>query len=83
MPLAFICSLVALFLGHVSWAFVGLLLAVAGLLTSPVLLADDRHQLAAAIWKPILYRRAGHVLWQISFKIYAFLCFLLYLSKFS
>ena len=39
VPLAFICSLVALFLGHVSWAFVGLLLAVAGLLTSPVLLA--------------------------------------------
>ena len=25
VPLAFICSLVALFLGHVSWAFVGLL----------------------------------------------------------
>ncbi len=39
VPLAFICSLVALFLGNVSWAFVGLLLAVAGLLTSPVLLA--------------------------------------------
>ena len=39
VPLAFICSLVALFLGHVSWAFVGLLLPVAGLLTSPVLLA--------------------------------------------
>ena len=25
VPLAFICSLVALFLGHVFWAFVGLL----------------------------------------------------------
>jgi len=30
---------VALFMGHVAWAFIGLLLAVAGLLTSPVLLA--------------------------------------------
>jgi len=39
VPLAFISSAVALFMGNVSWAFVGFLLAVAGLLTSPVLLA--------------------------------------------
>lgn len=39
VPLALICSLIALFLGQMSWAFIGLLLTVAGLLTSPVLLA--------------------------------------------
>ncbi|NQV84330.1 MAG: hypothetical protein HQ494_10975 [Rhodospirillales bacterium] len=39
VPLAFICSLMALFFGQMSWAFIGLLLTVAGLLTSPVLLA--------------------------------------------
>jgi hypothetical protein len=39
VPLAFVCSVVALFQGYLSWAFVGLLLAVAGLLTSPILLA--------------------------------------------
>ena len=39
VPLALVCSLISLFLGQISWAFIGLLLAVAGLLTSPVLLA--------------------------------------------
>ena len=39
VPLALITSLVALFTGHVAWGFVGWLLTVAGLLTSPVLLA--------------------------------------------
>jgi hypothetical protein len=38
-PLGFLCSLIALFLGQVSWAFLGLLLAVVGIVTSPVLLA--------------------------------------------
>lgn len=39
VPLGFLCSVVALFMGQAAWAFVGFLLAVAGLLTSPVLLA--------------------------------------------
>ena len=39
VPLTFICSAVTLFMGNISWAFVGFLLAVVGLLTSPVLLA--------------------------------------------
>ena len=39
VPLGFICSIISLFLGQISWAFIGFLLAVAGLLTSPVLLA--------------------------------------------
>jgi multisubunit Na+/H+ antiporter MnhG subunit len=39
VPLAFICSVVALFMGQGAWAFGGLLLSVIGLLTSPVLLA--------------------------------------------
>ncbi len=38
VPLALVCSLVALFLGQIAWAFVGVLLAVAGFLTSPTLL---------------------------------------------
>jgi hypothetical protein len=38
VPLALICSIITLFLGQISWAFIGLLLTVAGLLTSPVLL---------------------------------------------
>lgn len=38
VPLSLICSLVALFMGQVAWAFVGLLLAVVGVLTSPTLL---------------------------------------------
>lgn len=39
VPLAFICSMAALFFGQVAWAFGGFLLTVAGLLTSPVLVA--------------------------------------------
>ena len=39
VPLGFLCSVVALFMGQAAWAFVGFLLAVAGLLPSPVLLA--------------------------------------------
>jgi len=38
VPLALICSLIALFMGQMSWAFIGLLLTVAGFITSPVLL---------------------------------------------
>jgi len=39
VPLGILCSIIALFLGQIPWAFIGFLLAVAGLLTSPVLLA--------------------------------------------
>ncbi len=39
VPLGVVCSIIALFLGQISWAFIGFLLAVAGLLTSPLLLA--------------------------------------------
>ncbi len=39
VPLGIVCSIISLFLGQISWAFIGFLLAVAGLLTSPVLLA--------------------------------------------
>lgn len=39
VPLGVVCSIISLFLGQISWAFVGFLLAAAGLLTSPVLLA--------------------------------------------
>ena len=39
VPLAFVCSLIALFVGQGAWAFGGRLLAVVGLMTSPVLLA--------------------------------------------
>jgi len=39
VPLGVLCSLISLFLGQIPWAFIGFLLAVAGLLTSPVLLA--------------------------------------------
>ncbi len=39
VPLGVVCSVISLFLGQISWAFVGFLLATAGLLTSPVLLA--------------------------------------------
>lgn len=38
VPLTLICSVVALFMRQISWAFIGLLLAVVGFLTSPVLL---------------------------------------------
>ncbi len=39
VPLGIVCSIISLFLGQISWAFIGFLLAAAGLLTSPVLLA--------------------------------------------
>ena len=39
VPLGIVCSVISLFLGQIPWAFIGFLLAVAGLLTSPVLLA--------------------------------------------
>ena len=39
VPLAFIASLIALFLGQFIWAAMGLLLTVAGFLTSPMLWA--------------------------------------------
>lgn len=39
VPLAFLFSLIALFMGQGAWAFGGLLLSVVGLITSPVLLA--------------------------------------------
>ena len=39
VPVAFVCSLIALFMGQGAWAFGGLLLSVVGLMTSPVLLA--------------------------------------------
>ncbi len=39
VPLGLVCSIFALFLGQFPWAFIGFLLAVAGLLTSPLLLA--------------------------------------------
>jgi len=39
VPLAFIASLVALFSGQIIWGVFGLLLSLAGLLTSPFLLA--------------------------------------------
>jgi len=38
VPLGFICSLIALFTGQAVWGFVGLLLNVMGLVTSPQLL---------------------------------------------
>ncbi len=38
VPLALICSLIALFSGQATWGFVGLMLTVMGLLTSPHLL---------------------------------------------
>ncbi len=39
VPLAFIASLVALFSGQIIWGIFGLMLGLAGLLTSPFLLA--------------------------------------------
>ncbi len=39
VPLAVVCSLIALFMGQGAWAFGGLLLSLLGLVTSPVLLA--------------------------------------------
>ncbi len=39
VPLGIVCSIISLFMGQIAWAFIGFLLATAGLLTSPVLLA--------------------------------------------
>ncbi len=36
VPLGFICSVVAIFVGQGTWAFVGFLLAIAGFITSPI-----------------------------------------------
>jgi len=38
VPLGFICSLIALFSGQAMWGFLGLMLNVMGLITSPKLL---------------------------------------------
>jgi len=38
VPLALVCSLIALFSGQATWGFAGLILTVVGLLTSPHLL---------------------------------------------
>ena len=38
VPLALITAIIAIFMGQGSWGFVGLLLAVAGVLSSPILL---------------------------------------------
>lgn len=38
-PLGLVCSIIALFIGQASWAFLGLLLAFIGIVTSPMLLA--------------------------------------------
>jgi len=37
VPLGLICSLLALFMGQAAWGFIGILLAVAGFVTSPKL----------------------------------------------
>lgn len=47
-PLAIICATIAMFVGQAVWAFVAYLLAVAGILTSPTLLA--MFGFAAALW---------------------------------
>ena len=39
VPIAFVCSVIALLMGQGMWAFLGFMTAFAGLLTSPVLLA--------------------------------------------
>lgn len=39
VPLGFICSVLALFFGQILWGFIGLLLAIMGLITSPILIA--------------------------------------------
>lgn len=39
VPIAFVCSIIALFMGQGMWAFLGFLTAFAGLMTSPALLA--------------------------------------------
>lgn len=37
-PMGFLCSIIALVMGQISWAVIGLFLSVIGLLTSPILL---------------------------------------------
>jgi len=37
VPLGLICSLLALFMGQAAWGFIGILLAIAGFVTSPKL----------------------------------------------
>jgi|GEM_PF-895141 len=39
VPLCLICSIIAMTRGQLSWAFVGMLLGVAGLVSSPILMA--------------------------------------------
>lgn len=39
VPIAIVCSIIALFMGQGMWAFLGFLTAFAGIMTSPVLLA--------------------------------------------
>ncbi len=39
VPLAFVCSVAALFMGQAAWGIGGIVLSLIGLLTSPVLLA--------------------------------------------
>lgn len=39
IPLALICSIACIFVGQGTWAFVGFLLVIAGILTSPTVLA--------------------------------------------
>lgn len=38
VPLGFVCSIIALFMGQGMWAFIGLALSVVGLFSSPLLL---------------------------------------------
>ncbi len=38
VPLGFVCSIIALFMGQGMWAFIGLALSVVGLFSSPMLL---------------------------------------------
>lgn len=39
VPLALICSIACIFVGQGTWAFIGLLLTLAGIMTSPTILA--------------------------------------------
>ncbi len=38
VPLGFVCSIIALFMGQGMWAFIGLALSIVGLFSSPLLL---------------------------------------------
>ncbi len=37
-PLGILCSIIALFMGQISWGFIGLILNIAGVLTSAILM---------------------------------------------